>query len=117
MIGSTPSWVGDATAICALVIGVGAVVALVLRAAKPHLVDVVRDVVEKVTGPKFTALDEKIDDANRRLDEHMRREEATGQRQEAAQSRLIQTIALLIGKLDRHEDRLDEHIRDPKAHR
>lgn len=117
MIGATPLWVGDVTAICALIVGVGAVVALVLRLATPHLIEVVRDVVEKVTGPKFTALDEKIDDANRRLDEHMRREELTGSRQEAQQTRLLQTLALLIGKIDRHEVRLDDHVADPKAHK
>lgn len=106
MIGTLPSWVGDATAICALLVGIAAVVGLVLRAAKPGLIDL----IEKALAPRFEELHRKIDASNRRLDEHMRREETQGQR-------LFQTIAVLLSKVDRHERRLEAHVGDAEAHR
>lgn len=91
MIGTVPSWVGDATAICALIVGVGAVVALVIRAAKPGFTDL----VEKAVAPKFDDLTGKIDAANKRLDEHMAREERQG-------AHLIRVLDGLVRRLDDH---------------
>lgn len=112
MLGALPAWVADVTALCALVAGIGAVLAVVLRMARPGFHQSVGEVVEQVTRPRFEHLERavvdvrdqltaRIDDANDRLDAHMRAEEA----QTGRVLKALDTAA-------RTEARLDAHLAD-----
>lgn len=110
MIGTVPAWIPDLAAYCAATLGVGGVVALVLKAARPGFDKAVTDAIN----PRFDQLDKaivdtrteltrRIDDANARLDAHMRVEE----RHAASMAQSLNEIA---GRILRTEVRLDAHL-------
>lgn len=118
MIGAVPAWIPDLAAYCAATLGVGGVVALVLKAARPGFDKAVSDAIN----PRFDQLEHqiadtrneltrRIDDANARLDAHMRVEELQAQS-------LDKSLSDIAGRILHTEVRLDTHLRDhPGARR
>jgi len=110
MIGTVPAWIPDLAAYCAATLGVGGVVALVLKAARPGFDKAVSDAIN----PRFDQLEHqiadtrneltrRIDDANARLDAHMRIEELHAQS-------LDKSLGDIAGRILRTEVRLDDHL-------
>jgi hypothetical protein len=121
VIGTLPAWVGDLGVLCGAAAGVGVVVGLVLKMAKPGFNQAVGEALQPRFDELHTALtntqqdltvridtvrvdlSRRIDDSNARLDAHMRVEERHAESIDRA-------LGEIAGRILRTEVRVDDHL-------